>query len=151
MNLVKALLPNLKDRPVVIAVNTEGVYLLDDSLPRVSFCSSFNCSSQSWFVVIPLSHVALQNVMLSLSYDLLSWELTEPEQEGENYFSCLWLEWDSVEKGVQGEEMKVAKRLPIYSRQVCYLYWFGCDICYIPLLFCVSSGGHDGCHDRKVC
>jgi hypothetical protein len=55
--------------------------------------------------------------MLSLPYNLLSWELTEPEQEGETYFSCLWLEWDSVEKPTQGEEVKVVKRLPIYSRQ----------------------------------
>ena len=76
-----------------------------------------------WSSLFP--RVAFQNVMLSLPYDLLSWELTEPEEEGENYFSCLWLEWDSVEKGVQGEEMKVAKRLPIYSRQVCCLHWFG--------------------------
>ena len=63
--------------------------------------------------------VCVQEVMLQLSFDLLSWELDEPQEEGETFFSCLWLEWDSVDPvGSQGETVPVTRRLPIYSRQV---------------------------------
>ena len=57
--------------------------------------------------------------MLQLPFDLVSWELDEPNEEGETFFSCLWLEWDSVDQtGPKGDTVRVARRLPIYSRQV---------------------------------
>ena len=51
--------------------------------------------------------------MLYLSYDLFSWDFHPATEEGENFYSSLWLEFDSM----QGSQ-KVAKRLQIFSRQV---------------------------------
>ena len=54
--------------------------------------------------------------MLFLTYDQLSWEFEPASAEGEDYYSTLWLEFDSViETG--GEQKKVAKRVQIFSRQ----------------------------------
>ena len=35
VNLIQVLLPHLKDRSVVVAINTEGVCILEDTVPRV--------------------------------------------------------------------------------------------------------------------
>ena len=51
--------------------------------------------------------------MLFLTYDQLSWDFEPATEEGENFYSSLWLEYDSI----QGSQ-KVAKRLQIFSRQV---------------------------------
>ena len=51
--------------------------------------------------------------MLFLTYDQLSWDFEPATEEGENFYSSLWLEYDSI----QGTQ-KVAKRLQIFSRQV---------------------------------
>ncbi len=54
--------------------------------------------------------------MLFLTYDQLSWEFEPAADEGEDYYSTLWLEFDSVIK-TGGEERKVSKRVQIFSRQ----------------------------------
>ncbi len=54
-----------------------------------------------------------QDVLLYLTYDQLSWEFQAPDAEGEDFFSSLWLEFDSVLK----DNKRVAKRLQIFSRQ----------------------------------
>ena len=51
--------------------------------------------------------------MLYLTYDLFSWDFQPATEEGENFFSSLWLEFDST----HGQQ-KVSKRLQIFSRQV---------------------------------
>lgn len=38
VNLIQVLLPHLKDRSVVVAINTEGVCILEDVVPRVGLC-----------------------------------------------------------------------------------------------------------------
>lgn len=55
--------------------------------------------------------------MLYLTYDQLSWEFEEAPEDGEDYYSSLWLEFDSVLEA-QGKEEKVTKRMQIFSRQV---------------------------------
>lgn len=174
VNLIQVLLPHLKDRSVVVAINTEGVCILEDAVPRVR-AACYLCRGHQWdgfwarvydsgmigldeqapqhmtddsgdlsLLRTPRGHqpvggatallartpclclclsvclsACLQEVMLQLPFDLLSWELHEPHEEGETFFSCLWLEWDSVDPaGSQGEPVQVARRLPIYSRQV---------------------------------
>ena len=88
------------------------------------------CTASPYSLCVCLSvclSVCLQEVMLQLPFDLLSWELDEPHEEGETFFSCLWLEWDSVDPaGSQGEPVQVARRLPIYSRQVRTRLLCGC-------------------------
>ena len=54
--------------------------------------------------------------MLFLTYDQLSWEFEPASEEGEDFYSSLWLEFDSV-IATGGEERKVSKRLQIFSRQ----------------------------------
>ncbi len=59
--------------------------------------------------------------MLFLTYDQLSWDLQlvkddKGEDKGEDCYSTLWLEFDSVIK-TGGEERKVSKRVQIFSRQ----------------------------------
>ena len=57
-----------------------------------------------------------QDVMLYLTYDQLSWEFEVAEEEGEDFYSSLWLEFDSFL--TEGEKVtKVAKRVQIFSRQ----------------------------------
>ena len=55
--------------------------------------------------------------MLYLTYDQLSWEFEEAPEDGEDFYSSLWLEFDSV-LDVEGREEKVTKRVQIFSRQV---------------------------------
>lgn len=52
--------------------------------------------------------------MLYLTYDQLSWEFQAAQEEGEDFFSSLLLEFDSV---LPAENKKVAKRIQIFSRQ----------------------------------
>ena len=52
--------------------------------------------------------------MLYLTYDQLSWEFQAAQEEGEDFFSSLLLEFDSV---LPTENKKVAKRIQIFSRQ----------------------------------
>ncbi len=54
--------------------------------------------------------------MLFLTYDQLSWGFEEARDEGEDFYSALWLEFDSVIH-TEGEERKVLKRVKIFSRQ----------------------------------
>ena len=55
--------------------------------------------------------------MLFLTYDQLSWEFEEAPEDGEDFYSSLWLEFDSVLEAL-GQEEKVTKRVQIFSRQV---------------------------------
>ena len=54
-----------------------------------------------------------QEIMLYLTYDLLLWDFQPATEEGENFYSSLWLQFDST----LGRK-KVAKRLQVFSRQV---------------------------------
>ncbi len=54
--------------------------------------------------------------MLFLTYDQLSWEFEPASDEGEDFYSTLWLEFDSVIHA-GGEEKKVSKRVQVFSRQ----------------------------------
>lgn len=74
------------DRSVVVAINPECIHIFKDSSPR--------------------------EIMLYLTYDLFSWDFQPATEEGENFFSSLWLEFDST----HGQQ-KVSKRLQIFSRQ----------------------------------
>jgi len=56
----------------------------------------------------------MQEVLLYLTFDQLSWEFQAPSAEGEEFFSSLWLEFDSV---LKADNKKVAKRVQIFSRQ----------------------------------
>lgn len=53
-------------------------------------------------------------MLLYLTFDQLSWEFQPPDAEGEEYFSSLLLEFDSV---LGPDNKKVAKRVQIFSRQ----------------------------------
>ena len=55
--------------------------------------------------------------MLYLTYDQLSWEFEEAPEDGEDFYSSLWLEFDSVLE-LEDREEKVTKRVQIFSRQV---------------------------------
>ncbi|XP_072031868.1 putative FERM domain-containing protein FRMD8P1 [Amphiura filiformis] len=55
------------DRPVHIAINRDGVFVMD---------------------------IIKQELLLGLMYDELSWEYTEPEKNSETCLSCLWLQFD---------------------------------------------------------
>jgi len=55
--------------------------------------------------------------LLYLTYDQLSWEFEPTSEEGEDFYSSLWLEFDSVMEVGSGEERKVSKRMRIFSRQ----------------------------------
>ena len=58
-----------------------------------------------------------QGIMLYLTYDQLSWEFEEAPEDGEDFYSSLWLEFDSVLE-LEDREEKVTKRVQIFSRQV---------------------------------
>lgn len=49
-----------------------------------------------------------------MPYDQLSWEFKPAEEEGEEFFSSLLLEFDSV---LPPDNRKVAKRVQVFSRQ----------------------------------
>ena len=89
------------DRHVIVGINPECIHLFTDTNPRVS-----NKPHTKLFI-------QPQEILLYLNYDLFSWYFQPATVEGENYFSSLWLEFDST----QGSQ-KVAKRLQIFSRQV---------------------------------
>lgn len=55
--------------------------------------------------------------MLYLTYDQLSWEFEPVQEEGEDFYSSLWLEFDSTITTATGENQKVCKRVQIFSRQ----------------------------------
>ena len=55
--------------------------------------------------------------MLYLTYDQLSWEFEEAPEDGEDFYSSLWLEFDSVLE-LEDREEKVTKRVQVFSRQV---------------------------------
>lgn len=66
--------------------------------------------------------------MLSLHFDELSWQLEPALEEGENFYSSLWLEFDSSDAGSSGgrglghsrvasDGGKVCRRLQVFSRQ----------------------------------
>ena len=57
-----------------------------------------------------------QETLLYLTYDQLSWEVQLCDEESEDFYSSLWVEFDSVISEGE-EERKVAKRIQIFSRQ----------------------------------
>ena len=57
-----------------------------------------------------------QEPLLYLTYDQLSWEYQACEDEGEDFYSSLWIEFDSFIPEGDGEK-KVAKRVQVFSRQ----------------------------------
>ena len=65
--------------------------------------------------------------MLFLTYDQLSWEFEEAPEHGEDFYSSLWLEFDSVLES-HGNEEKVTKRVQIFSRQVTQSFLHVCLI-----------------------
>lgn len=81
---------NYSDKRVTVALNPQCLHILDSKSPP--------------------------NIMLYLTYDQLSWEFEEAPEDGEDYYSSLWLEFDSVLEA-QGKEEKVSKRMQIFSRQ----------------------------------
>ena len=96
MNLAKMIMPTgLQDRPIVMAINMEGIHIMEDCHPR--------------------------EVLIKLTYEQMSlWELLQPkEEEEDSFFSCLHIEWKAKDV-VQGQEeaATVTKQLPIFSRQV---------------------------------
>ena len=50
-----------------------------------------------------------------MTFDKLSWQFQAPSAEGEEFFSSLWLEFDSVLDATDNK--RVAKRLQVFSRQ----------------------------------
>jgi hypothetical protein len=78
------------DKRVTVALNPQCLHILDSKSPP--------------------------NIMLYLTYDQLSWEFEEAPEDGEDFYSSLWLEFDSVLEA-QGREKKVTKRVQIFSRQ----------------------------------
>lgn len=53
-------------------------------------------------------------MLLFLTYDQLSWEFQPTDSEGEEFFSSLLLEFDSV---LGADNKKVSKRVQVFSRQ----------------------------------
>jgi hypothetical protein len=74
------------DRNIIVAINPECIHLFTDENKR--------------------------EILLYLTYDLFSWDFQPATEEGEKFFSSLWLEFDST----HGSQ-RVAKRLQIFSRQ----------------------------------
>ena len=103
----------------------------------------------AWFSQL-IGHIycPLQEIMLYLTYDQLSWDFQPATEEGENFYSSLWLEFDST----LGQQ-KVSKRLQIFSRQVCQAFcsFFFLSLVAREVIFLVLLGSDDGCHDWKVC
>ena len=58
-----------------------------------------------------------QDILLYLTYDQLSWDFEQAGDEGEYFYSSLWIEFDSVVTVKGGEEQRVNKRMQIFSRQ----------------------------------
>ncbi|XP_019853342.1 PREDICTED: FERM domain-containing protein 8-like isoform X2 [Amphimedon queenslandica] len=77
---------SLSDRNVVVAINPECIHLFTDTQPR--------------------------EILLYLSYDMFCWEFQPATEQGENFYSSLWLEFDSFHAS-----QKVAKRVQVFSRQ----------------------------------
>ena len=70
-----------------------------------------------WLFSCVCLYCILQDILLYLTYDQLSWEFEPASEEGEDFYSSLWLEFDSVME-VKGKEKKaVSKRVRIFSRQ----------------------------------
>ena len=80
-----------QDQPITVAINPDCIHLFDAGQPR--------------------------ETLLYLTYDQLSWAFEPCSEEGENFYSCLWVEFDSLIRTPNGEDQRVAKRIQIYSRQ----------------------------------
>lgn len=78
------------DKRVTVALNPHCLHILDSKNPP--------------------------GIMLYLTYDQLSWEFEEAPEDGEDFYSSLWLEFDSVRE-LEDHEEKVTKRVQIFSRQ----------------------------------
>lgn len=78
------------DKRVTVALNPQCLHILDSKTPP--------------------------NIMLYLTYDQLSWEFEQAPEDGEDFYSSLWLEFDSVLE-LEDREEKVTKRVQIFSRQ----------------------------------
>lgn len=78
---------------------------------------AFYKSEKCFFIALeayPVSvtdDVFLQHVLLGLRFSELSWDHSDPEEEGDSHI--LWLEFDGEEDGTP-----VNKLLKIYSKQV---------------------------------
>ncbi|KAL5463228.1 hypothetical protein EMCRGX_G032108 [Ephydatia muelleri] len=79
------------DKPVLLAINPDCIHLFGAEQPP--------------------------ETLLYLTYDQLSWAFEPSTEEGENFYSCLWVEFDSFIRGPNGEDQRVAKRTQIFSRQ----------------------------------
>ncbi|CAI8057639.1 hypothetical protein GBAR_LOCUS31409 [Geodia barretti] len=79
------------DKRVTVALNPHCLHILDSKSPP--------------------------GIMLYLTYDQLSWEFEEAPEDGEDFYSSLWLEFDSVLE-LEDREEKVTKRVQVFSRQV---------------------------------
>ena len=55
----------------------------------------------------------LQEILLYLTYDQFSWDFKPVDDDGEEFYSSLLLEFDSVLQ----DQRKVSKRIQIFSRQ----------------------------------
>lgn len=93
-----------QDIPVLVGVNSKGVYVIDD-LQCVSVL--FLPKNRFVFTVVP------QTLLLGLRYEELSWEYARPSKEEDlNCLPCLFLQFMVVENGT-----RVSKILQIFSRQ----------------------------------
>ncbi|XP_072167648.1 putative FERM domain-containing protein FRMD8P1 [Diadema setosum] len=73
------------DRPVLVGINRDGIYIIDE---------------------------VKQELLLGLTFDELSWEYTEPVRSDSDCLPCLWLEFDSHERGKW-----CSKVLQVFSKQ----------------------------------
>ncbi len=91
--------------------NTDKVesQLFTRKIEFIIFSSLLSAQTLLIFVCV----YALQEILLYLTYDQLSWEFRPAEEEGEEFYSSLLLEFDSV----LSDQRKVAKRVQIFSRQ----------------------------------
>ncbi|CAI8025801.1 FERM domain-containing protein 8 [Geodia barretti] len=78
------------DKRVTVALNPHCLHILDSKSPP--------------------------GIMLYLTYDQLSWEFEEAPEDGEDFYSSLWLEFDSVLE-LEDREEKVTKRVQVFSPQ----------------------------------
>lgn len=71
----------------------------------------------------------LQSVLLSLHFDQLSWELEPALEEGENFYSSLWLEFDSTSDAGTLSRRGLSGRSPGHG----------------SVAAAAAAGGNDGC------
>jgi len=99
------------DRPVFVGINRDSVHILSTASPPVNI---------SAFIPSIIIIMTVQEVLLHEPLDRLCWEFQACDDEGEDFYSSLWLEYETMvpaDTATGAGESKVFKMLQIFSRQ----------------------------------